>query len=279
MNDVPVLRIGDFSRASSLSVKTLRAYHEAGLLVPAEVDPATGYRSYSVAQLTDAAVIRRLRALDLPLDAVRDVLLARDPEVTGKVLAEHGAVLEQRLDAMRRAIDDLHAALDAPASHTPVHRRAEPARTTLMFTTTVTEAGWLAGLDHARGLLRDAAATAGVVVDGPFGACYPTLLDDDAQDVIAFLPVAAAGLLPAPARSAGVQIGELAAVDVAVLVHRGDYDDLAESYHQLGAWVATNAEPLELPVRELYLAGPAESDEPSTWRTEICWPIRNLRAG
>jgi hypothetical protein len=49
-----LLRIGDFSRASSLSVKALRAYHEAGLLVPADVDPRSGYRSYSVAQLTDA---------------------------------------------------------------------------------------------------------------------------------------------------------------------------------------------------------------------------------
>ena len=48
-----LLRIGDFSRASSLSVKALRAYHETGLLVPADVDPRTGYRSYSVAQLND----------------------------------------------------------------------------------------------------------------------------------------------------------------------------------------------------------------------------------
>jgi DNA-binding transcriptional MerR regulator len=59
-----LLRIGSFSRAASLSVKALRAYHEAGLLVPAEVDPQTGYRSYSVAQLTDATIIRRLRELD-----------------------------------------------------------------------------------------------------------------------------------------------------------------------------------------------------------------------
>src|SRR4051794_5235769 len=112
MKDGGLLRIGEFSRASSLSVKTLRAYHEAGLLVPDEVDPATGYRSYSVAQLTDAAVIRRLRALDLPLESVREVLVARDPDVTGKVLAQHGAALEQRVAAMHRAIDDLYVAVE-----------------------------------------------------------------------------------------------------------------------------------------------------------------------
>lgn len=53
------MSIGAFSRASFLSVKALRAYHEAGLLVPARVDPSTGYRTYHATQLTDAAVIHR----------------------------------------------------------------------------------------------------------------------------------------------------------------------------------------------------------------------------
>ena len=47
-----------------------RRYHEAGLLVPAEVDPRTGYRSYAVDQLADASVIRQLRQIDLPLEAI-----------------------------------------------------------------------------------------------------------------------------------------------------------------------------------------------------------------
>ena len=62
----PLLSIGMFARACLLSVKALRNYHEAGILVPARVDPSTGYRSYHVGQLTDAAVLRRLRDLDLP---------------------------------------------------------------------------------------------------------------------------------------------------------------------------------------------------------------------
>ena len=43
--------IGDFSRASHLSVKTLHHYHEVGLLEPSEVDPDNGYRYYSEAQI------------------------------------------------------------------------------------------------------------------------------------------------------------------------------------------------------------------------------------
>ncbi|MDQ3758278.1 MAG: MerR family transcriptional regulator [Actinomycetota bacterium] len=273
MPDNPLLRIGPFSRAASLSVKALRAYHEAGLLVPAEVDPQTGYRSYSVAQLTDAAVIRRLRDLDVPLQAVRQVLDARDPEVTKKVLAEHGSVLEARLATTQQAIDELYVALDAPALHTPVHIRHEQPCTVLAHTSVVTEAEWSAFLDRAHRLLVDAATMSGTVVDGPFGGCYPTLVDDDAQEVTAYLPVTSPPLLPDAARSAGVRVDEVPGADVAVLAHRGDYDTLADTYRTLGAWVAAHADPADLPVRELYLVSPADTEDPAALRTEVRWPV------
>jgi DNA-binding transcriptional MerR regulator len=59
--------IGAFAAASHLSVKTLRHYHEVGLLEPSEVDPNSGYRYYSYEQIPTAQVIRRLRALDMPV--------------------------------------------------------------------------------------------------------------------------------------------------------------------------------------------------------------------
>jgi DNA-binding transcriptional MerR regulator len=268
-----LLRIGDFSRASSLSVKALRAYHESGLLEPADVDPRTGYRSYSVAQLTDAAIIRRLRLLDVPLEAVKEVLDARDPAVTGKILREHGSVLEARLAGTQSAIDELNAALEVPTLHTPVHRRHEEALTVLTFSGTVSEASWLAFLDRAFAALSDAAAD-GAVIAGPLGGCYPTLLDDDAQEVVAFLPVTSAPLLSASSRATGVQVGELPATKVAVIAHHGPYDDMDDTYRSLGAWVAEHAEPADLPVRELYLVAPSHTDDPDELRTELCWPIR-----
>jgi DNA-binding transcriptional MerR regulator len=270
-----LLRIGEFSRASSLSVKTLRAYHEAGLLVPAAVDRDTGYRSYTVSQLTDAAIIRRLRELDVPLEQIRAVLGARDPAVTHKVLAEHGSVLEARLATIQHQVDDLYRALEAPAIHTPAARRFEPVRTILRHSATVNEDSWLAFLARAHDLLYEAARAAGSVVSGPFGGCYPTLLEDDAQDVVAYLPIEEAWLLPTASRASGVSIDELPTTDVAVLTHHGSYDDLADTYRHLGAWVAEHADPVDLPVREIYVVGAAETDDPDAYRTEVCWPIRS----
>jgi len=274
--DDPLMRIGPFSRASWISVKALRAYHEAGLLVPAAVDESTGYRSYSIAQLTDAAVIRQLRQLDVPLEAIREVLMARDPAVTRKVLAEHGAVLEERLVATQRVVNELHAAIEVPSLHTPVHRRHETGRTVVLYSSTINEADFEPFLTVGFAILEEAVAMSGAVIDGPYGGCYPTVVDDDAQDVAVFIPVTSAPLLPAEVRAAGARIDELPATDVAVIAHHGDYDHLEDTYRELGAWVAAHAEPAEdLPVRELYLVGWAQTDDPAAFRTEICWPIRS----
>jgi effector-binding domain-containing protein len=59
-----------------------------------------------------------------------------------------------------------------------------------------------------------------------------------------------------------------------VLVHAGSYDTLIDSYRTLGTWVATNAVASDLPVREHYLVGAAQTDAPDSYRTEICWPVQ-----
>jgi DNA-binding transcriptional MerR regulator len=77
------LSIGDFTQITHLSVKTLRHYHEAGLLQPAEVDPHTGCRYYATTEVPTAQVIRRFRELGMPVREVRQVLCITDPVARG----------------------------------------------------------------------------------------------------------------------------------------------------------------------------------------------------
>lgn len=65
-----MFKIGDFSRFSRVSVKTLRYYDEVGLLKPAKVDRFTGYRYYSAEQLPRLNRILALKDLGLPLEEV-----------------------------------------------------------------------------------------------------------------------------------------------------------------------------------------------------------------
>ena len=84
-----MMTIGRFAQATGLTVKALRHYDEIGLLAPASVDPATGYRYYEPAQVEDAVAIRRLRALELPLEEIRSLVRADGDDVRF-ALAAHG---------------------------------------------------------------------------------------------------------------------------------------------------------------------------------------------
>ena len=68
-------------------------------------------------------------------------------------------------------------------------------------------------------------------------------------------------------------VGEVPATRVAVLVHTGDYDTIGDTYRTLGAWVARHAEHAGERVREWYVIGPLDADDPAEYRTEISWPI------
>ncbi len=65
-----MLKIGEFSRLSQVTVKTLHHYDEIGLLVPAHIDNFTNHRYYSVDQLPQIHRIMALKALGLSLEQI-----------------------------------------------------------------------------------------------------------------------------------------------------------------------------------------------------------------
>jgi DNA-binding transcriptional MerR regulator len=103
---VKEISIGEFARRSRLSLKALRLYDERGVLVPARVDRASGYRYYDTAQLDDARLVVMLRQLQLPLAAVKE-LLACDPADAAARIAEHWRDAEAAHDARRDLADYL----------------------------------------------------------------------------------------------------------------------------------------------------------------------------
>jgi DNA-binding transcriptional MerR regulator len=274
--DDELLPIGMFSRASLLSIKTLRHYHESGILVPARVDPQTGYRSYTVDQLADAAIVQRLRALDLPLEQVREVLDARDPETTRRILAAHRREMQLRLEETERIVAELQSVV-APTTHTPVHLRTEPATQSVRITGAVTGETVGDWLGWAYAELGAFLARAGVEPSGAAGALYAAEITDDGPEAVeAFLPIAEPVVVPARQRE--VTVGEVPAARTAVLVHTGAYETMGDTYRALGAWVARHAEHGGERVREWYVIGPPDTDDPAEYRTEISWPIRATRS-
>jgi DNA-binding transcriptional MerR regulator len=121
------MTIGDFSRATRLSAKTLRFYHQVGLLAPARVDPANGYRLYTTEQIADAQVIRHFRALDMPLEQIREVLTAPQVADRHELISARLARMEAQLAVTRTAVASLRSLLEPPTAPVKIHYQSLPA--------------------------------------------------------------------------------------------------------------------------------------------------------
>jgi len=98
-----------------MTVKTLRHYHQIGLLEPAEVDPYTGSRRYATDQILSAQVIRRFRGLGMPLEEIQAVLSAPDLGTRNQRITAHLRRLEEELGQLQSATASLRDLLAAPA--------------------------------------------------------------------------------------------------------------------------------------------------------------------
>ena len=105
-----LLGIGRLASLSGLPVSALRFYDGAGVLPPAMVDPATGYRFYRPTQVADARLVTHLRRVGLPLDDIRTVLA--EPSRAASILAAHLSRLEAGLADARREISIVHHLLE-----------------------------------------------------------------------------------------------------------------------------------------------------------------------
>ena len=110
--------IGEFARLGGVSVRTLRHYDEIGLLRPATVDPDTGYRGYSAAQLGQINRVMALKELGLSLAQVRRLLDGVTlGELRGMLLLRR-AQLEHELDQHKNQLLGVEARLRSIARRT-----------------------------------------------------------------------------------------------------------------------------------------------------------------
>lgn len=122
-----MLTIGAFARLGGVSVKTLRHYAAIGLLVPAQVDPTTGYRSYAPEQLfllnhilvlkdlgLSLAQIGALLEEGVPLDQLHGMLRLKRAELHDQIAAAQELLgrVERRLEQLELRTLPLGAPVD-----------------------------------------------------------------------------------------------------------------------------------------------------------------------
>jgi DNA-binding transcriptional MerR regulator len=267
--------VGGFARVSGVSAKALRAYDAARLFKPAWVDPQSGYRYYSPAQLPEIRRILALRHVGMSLADIGS-LIGGGADLRQALAARRRALqAEQREVERRLAALDIRVALGDDGSAEPdVVVRHVPVEHVATFDLALRPDGDVeAAFYELEAHVRDAGLRAhrppGVLIGGgPGGSVEDTL----------FVPIRRT-LTPTD------RIGgrRLPACRIASILHRGPYDTLGAALRMLESWARAAGYEVAGPTRILYLQFGAESelrlprgwvvDQPSEYMTEIQLPI------
>jgi DNA-binding transcriptional MerR regulator len=247
----------------------LRHYHQVGLLEPAEVDPQTGYRYYTLEQLPTAQLIRRLRDLRMPVADVRAVLVASSPGERDTLIAAHIDHLETELTKTQAAVKSLRALLNSAPGQHAVHRRAESSFPVLAITEDTIDPAdidtWWRDALHE---LRAAADDHAMHVTGPAGGLYDEcLFQHEPGEAIVFIPVTT------PRELGRIKPLVIPAAEVAVTTYHGAHADIDLGYAHLGSYIAEHELAVGWQLREYYHRDHSHTTDSAEWRTEIAWPI------
>ncbi len=265
------LPIGDFARATHLSVKTLRHYHRVGLLEPADVDQDTGHRRYSTGQIPTAQVIRRFRALDMPLDDIRAVITAADVSTRNELIAAHLERLEDTLARTQQAAASLRDLLQPrhPPGPVTVEHRSIGSVTAVAVREVIEIEDASAWYQGAVGELYATLAAQKIAPAGPAGGIFASeLFTHERGEATIFVPCTP------PERATGrVEPMAVPGAELAIIVHAGRPAEIDRAYGALATYVADHALAIDGPIREYYLVGSHDTLDERRWRTEIGWPI------
>jgi DNA-binding transcriptional MerR regulator len=267
--------IGDFARHGRVSVRMLRHYDAIGLLAPARVDPASGYRFYAAAQLSQLNRIVALKDLGFTLEQVRAML---DQQVSAEqlrgMLRLRQAELESQVAGDRQRLAQIAARLriiemegampadEIQIKHIPAVRVAQlTAAAAALDPDSITPV-----IQPLYEELGKRLGRAGVIPTGPPIAWYEDAPDGEGVLVHATMPASAD-----PGHGYDFEITDLPAIEqAATIVHHGSMDNVLATIQVLARRIeAIGYQPAGHP-REVYLECPEDRDQ---WVTELQEPI------
>lgn len=262
-----MIRIGDFARLGGVSVRTLRFYHQAGLLPARHINPSTGYRFYELSQFPSLHHIRTLQDFGFSLTSIRALLHA---DSSSRDLRE--LLLHQRNQLQRQLRDDCRRLERLEARLNDLSRAPMPSPLVVRDT----RPAWVVSLrdkinsyGEADAMFREVERrTPCDLLTGErltlWHAC-----ETDARTI----ECEAVRYLKSPARlPRGLKVYELPAATVASVLHTGGDATLSESYKTISRWLDSSTFRLHGPKREIYWR---EDDAKSQGQslTEIQFPI------
>lgn len=269
-----MLKIGEFSKFSNITIKMLRHYDEIGLLTPDYVDTFTGYRHYAASQLGRAQKILAYKALGFPLATIKVLLESENDQ---EVLAQHFRLREMELAAEQQELKR-KAALFAQMSER-IHKNQPAAYAVALKTIpqrhvislrrqvpTYADEGQLWG-ELFQFIEANKVQTQH---DGYTMALYH---DPDFQEEnvdIELQQTVSGGYTGTDA----IHFLETEEILTAAVTFNGSYDQMPDITQAIALWIEQNGYELSGPMLNIFHVSAAQNPNPDEWITEACYAIQ-----
>lgn len=263
-----MLKIGEFSKLSHLTVKALRFYEREGLLIPVSIDSWTGYRFYETSQLARAAQIKAYRQLGLSIDEIRDIINGKDAR---KIFTEKAKTLQEQRDDIDIRLSIINHILEDEEMKYQVTEKTIP-EMIVYYSETVLDKyedsmQWIPAQGAECMKLNPNLKCA----EPPYEFCE--YLDGEHKETDIQIrhneAVTAMGI-----ESDTIKFRRLPEAKVISIFHKGAYDQIGEAYAYIMKYAEENGFEVAGLARECYIDGIWNKDSVDEWLTEIQLPIK-----
>ena len=269
-----MLKIGEFSALTGISIHMLRNYDKIGLLKPEQIDRMNNYRFYGEKQIVRANHIQVLKSLGFGLNEISDILMddTLDDRVRTfleskiKEKEESLYITERQIAKMRQALNEL----DVQNLYTlSVSVKRLPARRVVSLRDVIrefTEEGLLwERLDRA------CRANGVRLADVQYCMAMTHSVDFEKKliDTEVFRIIEQAG-----PDIEGMRFSEMPETEAAVVAFQGIYSRIGDINSYIYHWIMENGYKMSGKAFSVYYISPDNEPNPENYVTEICYPIK-----
>ncbi len=259
--------IGEFSKITALSIKSLRLYHDKELLVPASVDEFTGYRYYDDRNFDTARTIKVLKDFDFSLAEINEIL--QDCSEEADMMTYLEAKLQEIQDRIKHyetVSRSIHMIVEIEKESTMSDNSEFVVEEKNVETLLIAGYRMTGRYDEVgKGFALLGKRMGRHICGKPMNLYYDGEYKEGDAEFEPCFPVR---------KGTGdneISVRELQGGKCVSLIHKGPYDTLGQSYKKLFDYIKEKEYEIALPHREIYIKGPGMifKGNPKNYLTEL----------
>lgn len=266
-----MFQIGEFSKITKTTVKTLRYYDEVGLLKPAFVDEWTNFRYYTTEQLYPLQKIVSLRQAGLSIEEIKQIMSGNHVteilESRKAKLESDKQEIEEKLLRMKLLIQNVRE--DTKMKYQAIVKQI-PGYTVYYKQGIIRDFSQMTDFVLSAGAECKKANPTLTCIEPDY--CYVSYLDEEFKPENMMIEYAQA-VTEKGIETDNIHFKTLSPIEAVCVYHKGSYDGLQEAYAFALNWAKENGYSVSQPPREQYIDGIWNKDNEADWLTEVQIPV------